>query len=98
MVRYGGMRYARVGEANAVRDVEHERQDDDGHEADSGQRWSAQAAGAVGAAGIVGNVRQVELEEGDDQEREPEQREGVHRDLGPICASARRQCCGPQSD
>lgn len=35
------MRYARVGEANAVRDVEHERQDDDGHEADSGQRGSA---------------------------------------------------------
>lgn len=35
-------RYARVGEANAVRDVEHERQDDDGHETDSGQRGSAQ--------------------------------------------------------
>lgn len=70
--------------------------------ADSGGQHTCtrrpQAAGAVGAAGIVGNVRQVELEEGDDQEREPEQREGVHRDLGPICASARRQCCGPQSD
>lgn len=67
--------------------------------ADSGgQHTCARRPQGADAAEIVGNVRQVELEEGDDQEREPEQREGVHRDLGPICASARRQCCGPQSD